>query len=129
MNVLKLSYWFHQPFVARGNTVWIWVIIFLAAIFSGLILKFIQQKIEEKYKQKMLNSFANLGLTAGLLGLLWLFFRQEAVPFLAWRFWLLFIVIYAGYIVLKNIKFVVTRLPEIRAEHTAKKIQEKYLPR
>ena len=129
MNALKLSYWFHQPFVARGGTVWIWVVIFLAAVFVGLVLKFVQQKVEEKYKQKILNSFANLGLTSGLLGLLWLFLRQQAVPFLAWRFWLLFLVFYAVFAIAKNIKFLIVRLPEIRAEHAEKKIQEKYLPK
>jgi hypothetical protein len=129
MNLLKLSYWFHQPFIARGSAVWIWVIIFLGGIFAGLILKFIQQKIGEKYIQKILNSFSNLGLTCGLLGLLWLFMRQMAVPFLAWRFWLLFIIAYAVYVLAKNIKFMIFRLPKIHAEHAAKQMQEKYLPR
>lgn len=129
MNVISWSYWFHQPFVARGMTVWIWVIIFLVGIFIGLILKFVQQKFQEKYIKKVLNSFSNLGLTCGLLGLVWLFFRQQAVPFLAWRFWLIFLVAYAVYILVKNTKFLITRLPAIRAEHVQKEIQEKYLPK
>lgn len=108
---------------------WIWVIIFLAAIFGGLILKFVQQQLSEKYKKKMANSFSNVGLTSGLLGLLWLFLRQEQVPFLAWRFWLLFLVAYALYVVIKNLKFIITRLPEIRAEHADKALKEKYLPK
>ncbi|MCX6781962.1 MAG: hypothetical protein NTW66_02495 [Candidatus Magasanikbacteria bacterium] len=129
MNILGWSYWFQQPYIARGTTMWIWVIIFLAAIFGGLILKFVQQQLSEKYKKKMANSFSNVGLTSGLLGLLWLFLRQEQVPFLAWRFWLLFLVAYALYVVIKNLKFIITRLPEIRAEHADKALKEKYLPK
>lgn len=129
MNLFQLSYWFQQPFIARGTTVWIWVIIFLVSIFVGLILKFVQQQVREKYLKKIFNSFANVGLAAGLLGLLWLFFRQQQVPFLAWRFWLLFIVGYAVFVIVKNIKFVVVRLPDIRVEHAEKDIKEKYLPK
>jgi hypothetical protein len=128
-NLLELSYWFQQPFIARGTTTWIWVGIFLFGIFVGLILKFIGQKLEEKYQKKMLNSFSNLGLGAGLLGLLWLFFRQEQVPFFAWRFWLIFLVAWALVVIVKNILFMVRRLPQIRAEHTEKAIKEKYLPK
>ncbi len=128
-NILDWSYWFHQPFIARGSTMWIWVIIFLVAIFSGLILKFIQQQLSEKYQKKIVNSFSNVGLTSGLLGLLWLFFRQERVPFLAWRFWLLFFVAYALYVIVKNLKFIITRLPKIRAEHAERAQKEKYLPK
>lgn len=129
MHILDWSYWFQQPFIARGTVVWIWVIIFLAAIFGGLILKFVQQQLSEKYIKKMVNSFSNVGLTSGLLGLLWLFFRQEQVPFLAWRFWLLFLVVYALFVIIKNLKFVITRLPEIRAEHAERAQKEKYLPK
>lgn len=129
MNLLAISYWFQQPFIARGSIMWLWVIIFLVATFGGLVLKFIQQTMGEKYQKKMANSFSNLGLTVGLVGLLWLFFRQEQVPFLAWRFWLLFLVAYAVYVVVKNLKFILTRLPAIRAEHAEKAIKEKYLPK
>lgn len=128
-NLLELSYWFHQPFIARGNTTWVWVAIFLFSILAGLILKFVGQKTEEKYKKKMLNSFSNLGLGAGLLGLLWLFFRQEQVPFFAWRFWLIFLVLWAVIVLVKNVKFMVRRLPQIRAEHAEKAMKEKYLPK
>jgi len=128
-NIFEWSYWFYQPFIARGNTVWIWVFIFLFGVLTGLVLKFISQKTMVKYKKRITNSFANVGLASGLLGLLWLFFRQERVPFLAWRFWLLIIFIGALFVVIKNLKFIIKRLPEIRAEHAEKAIKDKYLPK
>jgi hypothetical protein len=127
-NIFEWSYWFYQPFIARGNTVWIWVSIFLFCVLAGLICKFIAQKAEVKYKKRIINSFANVGLSAGLFGLLWLFFRQERVPFLAWRFWLLIIVGGALFVVIKNLKFIIKRLPAIRAEQAEKAVKEKYLP-
>ena len=127
-NLLDLHYWFSQPYIARGQTMWIWVGIFLVAVLAGLILKFIGQKSAEKYARKLIISFSNLGLGAGLLGLLWLFFRQERVAFFAWRFWLIFLFVWAVWVIVKNIRFAVTRLPKIRAEHAEKAMREKYLP-
>ena len=128
-NLLDLSYWFHQPFIARGIVMWVWVGIFLFAVFAGLVLKFVGQRLDEKYLKRIVSSFSNLGLGAGLLGLLWLFFRQELVPFLAWRFWLLFLIFWAVWVIVKNAFFMIRRLPEIRAEHAEKALMEKYLPK
>lgn len=128
LNVFKLSYWFHQPFIARGATVWILVGVLFILILSGMVLKYLgQKKSIEKHMKRIINSFANLALAVGLLSLLWFFFRQEIVPFLAWRFWLLFLLVYAVYVCTKNIRFIVKRLPVIRAEHAAKAIKDKYL--
>ncbi|MFA5128073.1 MAG: hypothetical protein WC457_03680 [Patescibacteria group bacterium] len=128
-NFLDLSYWFHQPFIARGTSMWIWVGIFLGSVLVGLILKIVQQRLEEKYLKKIINSFGTIGLSVGLTGLLWLFFRQERVPFLAWRFWLVLIFGCALWRIVVHVIFLARRVPRIRAEHADKQIREKYLPK
>ena len=128
-NILDWSYWFYQPFIARGTAMWIWVGIFLGSVLIGLILKIVQQRIQEKYLKKILNSFGTIGLTVGLTGLLWLFFRQERVPFFAWRFWLVLIFGLAIWRVVVQAIFLARRVPQIRAEHKAKELTEKYLPK
>lgn len=129
LNLLDWYYWFHQPYIARGMTMWIWVIIFLVAAFAGLILKFVAQKIKTTYLQKIINSFSNIGLAVGLVGLLWMFFRQERVPFLAWRFWLLIIFGIALWKIIVNLKFIIFRAPAIKKEQAEKAAKEKYLPK
>ena len=128
-NILDWSYWFHQPFIARGTVMWVYVGIFLGAVLAGLILKILVQHTEEKYLKNILNSFGSIGLTVGLTGLLWLFFRQERVPFLGWRLWLVLIFGLALWRVIAHLVFIFLRLPKIRAEHANKQIQEKYLPK
>ncbi len=129
MNLFDWYYWFHQPYIARGMTMWIWVIFFLFFVFSGLVLKFISQRIETNYLKKTINSFSNIGLSVGLLGLLWMFFRQERVPFLAWRFWLIIIFGIAIWRKIVNIIFLVRRAPIIKKEQAEKIAKAKYLPK
>lgn len=129
MNLFDWYYWFHQPYIARGQTMWIWVVIFLISVFAGLVLKFAGQKIRTNYLKKIINSFSNIGLAVGLVGLLWMFFRQERVPFLAWRFWLIFIFGIALWRIIANVVFLTRRAPKIKKEQAEKAIQEKYLPK
>jgi hypothetical protein len=128
-NILDWSYWFHQPFIARGASMWIWVGIFLGSVLAGLILKIVQQRVQEKYLKKVLDSFGTIGLSVGLTGLLWLFFRQEIVPFFAWRFWLVLIFGLAIWRIIVQVIFLARRVPQIRVEHQTKELTEKYLPK
>jgi hypothetical protein len=127
-NILDWSYWFYQPFIARGTVMWIYVGIFLGGVLVGLVLKILTQRAKEKYAKKLLNSFGTIGLTVGLTGLLWLFFRQERVPFFAWRFWLVVIFGLAIWRLVVHIVFMARRLPAIKNEHADKEAKEKYLP-
>lgn len=129
-NILRLSYWFYQPFIAIGFAKWAWIIGFLVLVLVGLVAYIV--RANEKYTNRtkeVLLRVGNYGVVTGLLGLLWMFFRQEAVPFLAWRFWLL------GWIVLfvwwgaKILYYIYKRVPVIQNELSQKIAKEKYLPK
>jgi len=70
----------------------------------------------------------NFGMTMGLLGLLWMFFRQESVAFLAWRFWLLLWVLMAVWWLARILEYIVKRIPQIKKEKEARHKMQKYLP-
>ena len=60
---------------------------------------------------------------------MWIFFRQQRVAFLAWRFWLvLWMVLFVwwGY---KVIYYAIKRLPMISSEQAKKNLMNKYLPK
>ncbi len=128
-NLLELSYWFQQPFVARAWSLRGWVIVLLFLVLAGIVGKIIQLKQSEKVIRQILNRLSNISLTVGLLGLLWLFFRQQQVPFLAWRFWLA--LMFGGLLwsVIRTIIFLVKRYPEIKAEKAEREMKAKYLPK
>src|SRR3989339_1375001 len=90
-NLLHMDYWFKQPDAASGFTMWFLVLSFLALTLAGLVLRTWRYYHQEKFTREIMRRLSNLGFTIGLLGLLWMFFRQESVLFLAWRFWLLFL--------------------------------------
>ncbi len=130
-NILKTSYWFYQPFIAVGGIKWFWIVGFLVLVLTGLVAKIVRiynKKIDQG-TQEVLRRAGNMLIITGLLGLLWMFFRQQSVAFLAWRFWLVLWValfVWWGY---KVIFYAIRRLPMINTEQAKKQSIEKYLPK
>lgn len=130
-NVLKGSYWFYQPFIAVGAVRWFWIISFLVMILAGLIAKIVRissDKLSGGTKEVLRRS-GNLLITMGSLGWLWMFFRQQQVAFLAWRFWLLFWVVLFIWQAVKIAIYATKRLPAISNEQAKRDLQAKYLPK
>jgi hypothetical protein len=130
-NILKTSYWFYQPYIAIGGVKWFWIVGFLALVLAGLVGKIVRiycKKIDQG-TQEVLRRAGNLLITTGLLGLLWMFFRQQQVAFLAWRFWL---VLWVGLFVWWGYKvafYAIKRLPMISSEQAKKNLMDKYMPK
>jgi len=130
-NILKTSYWFYQPFIAIGGVKWFWIVGFLALVLVGMIAKIVRiyNKKLGPGAQEVLRRAGNMLITTGLLGLLWIFFRQQQVTFLAWRFWLvlwLILFVWWGY---KVVYYSIKRLPLISSEQSKKQLMGKYLPK
>lgn len=128
LNLLKLDYWFSQPYIAYGTVKWFWIVLFLFFVLLGIVAKFWEVLRAEKNLKRVFKSFAATFWSIGVFGLLWMFFRQEHVPFLAWRFWLLLIFVFVVWRQFVNIKFLVKRYPQIKKENEARELKEKYLP-
>lgn len=130
-NVLKGSYWFYQPFIAVGAVRWFWIVSFLVMILAGLIAKIVRvsnDKLSGGTKE-VLRRGGNLLITMGCLGWLWMFFRQQQVAFLAWRFWLLLWVVIFVWQAVKIAIYATKRLPVISTEQAKRDLQAKYLPK
>ncbi|MCX6779718.1 MAG: hypothetical protein NT034_00875 [Candidatus Magasanikbacteria bacterium] len=130
-NILKGSYWFYQPFIAVGAVRWFWIVIFLVMILAGLIAKIVRVANNKMSggTQEVLRRAGNLLITMGCLGWLWMFFRQQQVSFLAWRFWLLLWVALLVWWTLKVVYYATKRLPLISTEQAKRDLQSKYLPK
>lgn len=128
-NLFYWTYWFNQPYIARGWVMWVWVGGFLGLVIAGIVLRILSQIKKDHLIQTVLQRFSNIGFTMGIFGLVWMFLRQQRVPFLAWRFWLLpWIAIFIWWMV-KLIRYSVKRLPEIKKEKEERELKEKYLPK
>lgn len=130
-NIWKTSYWFYQPFIAVGGIKWFWIISFLALVLAGLIAKIVRiynKKIGQS-TQEVLRRAGNMLIITGLLGLLWIGFRQQQVTFLAWRFWLVLWVLLFVWWGWKVIFYATKRLPLINEEQAKKQLMGKYLPK
>jgi len=129
LNLFKLNYWFAQPFPALGWIKWTWVLLFLSFVILSVVFIFLRQyKSKDKFIKKVYTKSANLFLSVGLLGLLWMFFRQEKVPFLSWRFWLLLLVLILGFGLYRILHYFFKRLPQIKEEKIRQENIKKYIP-
>lgn len=128
-NIFHLSYWFYQPFTARGLSLWIFIGGFLLLVMAGLIFKMLVYYKEDKITRELLRRFGNFFFTLGFFGLVWMFFRQERVAFLAWRFWLLVWVLILVWWLAGIARYAVKRVPEIRKEQEERERIAKYLPK
>jgi hypothetical protein len=127
-HLLDWSYWFYQPFTAQGGVMWFFVIFFLALVLFGLSAKITRLYQMDKWYKEILRRVGNAGITMGLLGILWLFFRQERVAFLAWRFWLLLWTVCAIIWLVKIVRYLLKRVSTIRQEEQKRSSLNKYLP-
>ena len=128
-NLFKPDYWFSQPFTARGASFWLLIGGFLFLILAGLACKILSKYQNYKPTQTVLKKLGSLGLVLGFLGLIWMFFRQEMVAFLAWRFWLLFGVVVGVYTFWSAVGRFLKRNPKLKAEEAQREQIEKYLPK
>ena len=128
-NLLYWSYWFSQPYIARGGLAWVWFGGFMALLIGGVALQIARQYQTEALKKEVLRRWVNLLLTMGILGLIWMFLRQERIPVLAWRAWLLIWLALGLVWLYKIFRYSIKRLPAIRAEQAEKERMEKYLPK
>lgn len=127
-NLFDYYYWFRQPYIAHGFTLWLYVGGFLFLIVAGMICKIVMQKTESKFAKNILRRFGNLGTVMGFIGLFWMFLRQERAIFLAWRFWLLAWAVAFLWWIVKIIIYALRRAPALKAEEEKRNRIDKYLP-
>ena len=128
-NLFVYQYWFTQPYVAYGLSLWLLVGGFLGLIIAGMAVRIALQFIRETPVKSILKKASGLALLMGLWGIMWMFFRQEQVFFLAWRFWLLLWWTVLIYKIVRLCLYAFGRLPKIMAEKQKTDEIKKYLPK
>lgn len=122
-------FWFTQPSSILTSADRYLAIIFLALLVFGIVFRILLARTKSEANRKVFNKFWHLGLTIGLLGLFWYFFRYENAPilsiriipgaFLIWGlFWMIFI-----------LKFLVVDYGVLKHEHEREALKNKYLPK
>ena len=128
-NLFRIEYWFSQPYILYGGAKWFWIFFILALIVGAVVFKFLQNKTMDKIKAEIYHRFGNVLTGVSFFLVFWFFFRQQHIPFLAWRFWWLIALFFAVSSTLKILKYILKRIPEIRKFEEEKQMREKYLPK
>ena len=106
-NLLDWNYWMSQPFMAIGWVKWFWLLFFFGLILAGLVMRLWRTYLVDNLVKEVLRRWSNLGVTMGIFGLLWFFFRQERAIFLAWRFWLLLLILISAWWGINNLIYTI----------------------
>ncbi len=128
-NFFHFSYWFTQPDAAVYGVRAFWIAFFIILLAAGVALLILRAFKSENAVRLVLSRGANALLTLGILGLLWFVFRQQNVAILSMRFWMLVWVVAAVIWFGSVLRYVVLRMPAIKAENREREIREKYLPK
>lgn len=126
-NLLTIKYWFSVnpgPLVTLGFQALLALVIFFFIL--GLVVFFFKKK--KSLYRGVFNSLYDLAIANFFIGLLFIFFHYENIPFFTARFWLL--IWMAG--LLTWIVFIVKKLrliPERRKELILEQEKKKYLPK
>lgn len=130
-NIFRWSYWFGQPQEIKGGLEIVWLVVVVILIIVGLLLRFL---VNYRYKKDLVSQrigwrLSNSIFFFGITNLIWLVFRQQQIPYLAFRFWLLTIFLITGWWVYRIICYTLKRVPEIRREKFEQERKEKYFPK
>jgi len=128
-NLLRIEYWFSQPYIIYGGAKWVWLIFILALIMAGFVFKYLQKHTLDKIKAEIFKRFGNILVGLSIFLVIWFFFRQQHIPFLAWRFWWLLALFFAVSSALSTMRYMLKRIPEIRKFEEEKQMREKYSPK
>src|SRR3989338_10985560 len=88
-NIFNVSYWFNQPDPAHGWLLWLFIGFFSLFVCAGIAGRVAMHQMDDSINREVIRRASKLVIVIGLLGMAWLFFRQQVVPVFAWRLWLL----------------------------------------
>ncbi|MFH1226049.1 MAG: hypothetical protein V1684_02070 [bacterium] len=127
--LLSLQYWFTMRVGALSDEARMWLVIIFGA---SLVLAVASFFLFKKYSSPLNNLFRRIFIffiTNAAIGAIWGFFREEAIPMLGSRFWLLFLLIADLIWLFYLIKYAVKQLPQEKKNQVEKKQFAKYLPK
>ena len=104
------------------------IVIFAAFIVLSAVSKVMSLKIKDGLKVKAWQRFFHLGLTIGVLGMVYTFFAFEGAALLGARFWLLVLfltaLIWGGFIA----KYLLINVPKLRKKIEHERNFKRYIP-
>lgn len=125
-NLLTLEYWFSVNPGALSSLGFIILVIFTALFFLISIAAIVLKRRKSVFRG-VYNSIYDFSVANFILGLVFLFFHYENIPFFTARFWLLLWLIGIAtwiFFIVKKIK----KIPEKRKELEREQEMKKYLP-
>ena len=127
-NLFHASYWFKLPVIATKSVYWVWLVGLLVIAAAGLGLLIAGAISKTTINKNLFKKFGDLFSTMGIVGLIFFAFRQQSIPLFGLRIWFLMLLVVGVIWLAVVMKYLLKRVPEIKAQQEAKARKEKYLP-
>ncbi|OGY90008.1 MAG: hypothetical protein A2927_01460 [Candidatus Komeilibacteria bacterium RIFCSPLOWO2_01_FULL_45_10] len=129
-NFLELSFWLDvYSLPLEGRFFWLTITVAFLAVLFGLAGVFLRKRLAaDRIKREIWLRFSRIGLTFGLISLVWIFFRQERAPYLGMRLWPGLLILTCLVWIFFILKFVFIKAPKAREEKKRLEELRKYLP-
>lgn len=129
-NIFDLGYWFDLTPVRMSTGFEIgFFVVFALMIVLGLVFRIMKKSRQDKFERTTLERATNIGLSIGLLGLLWLFLTFEEISIFGARFWFLLLLALFVYLAVRLYRYYRIQIPQLRLLEQSKAEANKYLPR
>ena len=122
-------FWLAQPSSFLSQTDQNFAYFFLGLLVVGIIFRLLAWRSKNEPNRKVFRRIWYFGLTIGLIGLSWFFFRYENTPILSVRAWM-GVDLIAGLVwLLFILKFVIFDYRSLKSEYNRELLKNKYLPK
>lgn len=129
-NLLDPGFWFDVTPLRLSPVFEIgFFVLFALCIMAALVLRIMRKNRTDKFEAQILAKSSALGLTMGILGLLWLFFSFEEISYFGMRVWILVWGIIVFVWAAKIYRYATKEAPMMRLAEQSKAEANKYLPR
>ncbi|MDD5606195.1 MAG: hypothetical protein PHR51_02660 [Patescibacteria group bacterium] len=127
LNIFKLSYYFDNSIHYTFTGMWVVAVILALLIIACWIINYKFAKKWTFLKRIVAERLTRAGYIVGWVGLAWLFFRYESIPYFSVRMWPLLLFIYVVVEVVYLIKWVKKDYPRLKAKKKGMGDKDLYL--
>jgi len=128
LNLFRPDYYFDNNLDSIFFGFWVWLGLAILLILASAIMNLKSRQWSYFYKQIVARS-TQIGTIVGWIGLLWLFFRYEGIPYFTWRIWPALLFIYVIVAVWYLVRFIRVDYPARQAKRGSRADKDVYLKR
>jgi len=126
LNLFHISYYFDNNLGSTFTGFWFALVVASLLIMASVIDNIKSKRGSYFYRQIAVRA-TQIGSIVGWIGLIWLFFRYEGIPYFTWRVWPALLFIYVLVALYYLVRFIKVDYPERQKQRGSRADKDIYL--